>query len=1009
MYVQDVLQTLNNFWSSRGCLLWQPYHTEVGAGTSNPATFLRVLGPEPWWVAYTEPSTRPTDGRYGENPNRLQHYYQYQVILKPSPPNVQELFLESLEALGLDLKLHDFRFVEDNWQSPSLGAWGLGWEAWLDGMEVLQFTYFQECGGIKLDVRACELTYGIERIAMYLQGVENVYDLQWSPGGVTYRDIFHAQEVEYCKYNFEAADTTKLLQVFDIWEAEGLRLHELGLILPAYDHCLRLSHLFNLLDARGAFSVSERGRFLLRCRVLAEQCAKGFFAQREAMSFPMLRHPSPVTYEAIEQERPDTSAYNDTDTLLIEIGVEELPHRDIQTVQSQASDCVAKALQARGLTHGAIRTYVSPRRIALVIDEVPARQQDVTKEVRGPKRQAAQNDKGEWTMAAQRFAEGQGVNVDDIEFRSDGKAEYCFVQVHQKGKHLAKLLSEVLEDLVSGIHFGKTMGWENTTTVFSRPIRWLVALHGSTIVPACIRLRETSDTGAERLINSGRVTYGHRRLAAGPISISSVGDYLDALRKHYVLADHADRKVLLLNRVNELAKKEGLVPEQDEDLYEEIADLVEYPDPIVGTIPEDALGLPEDIIITPMKVHQRYIPLRNADGTLSRKFICVANGQFSNQGRDIIRTGNERVLNARLRDARYFWDADTQIPLKVFAEKLNTVMFHQKLGSVADKVARLRDLYFTLKQYVPEVDDRKMGEVLTLMKADLTTQMVFEFDSLEGVVGMIYARKEGIDDDVAEAIFEHRLPRRSGDALPEGNLGIVAGLLDRFDTLAGYFGIGQRVKGTSDPFGLRRNALALLSIIDASQLDIDLEVFVRAALANFGQTVHAPDNALQVILEFFSDRMAVMLRDQGYAYDQVAAALAVHAKVPVQLHRCLDAISKLDEPQLQDLAEQAKRMQRIVKEPAGSVDESLLDDNEKAINLIRTTGADKVRTFVERKEFDHACEEILSWIPVIATYFETVLVNDNDDRIRQNRHALVRDVLSAITIPADFTLIEKKT
>ncbi|MCC6488539.1 MAG: glycine--tRNA ligase subunit alpha, partial [Candidatus Hydrogenedentes bacterium] len=325
MYMQDVLQTLNNFWSSRGCLLWQPYHTEVGAGTSNPATFLRVLGPEPWWVAYTEPSARPTDGRYGENPNRLQHYYQYQVILKPSPPNVQELFLESLEALGLNLKLHDFRFVEDNWQSPSLGAWGLGWEAWLDGMEVLQFTYFQECGGIKLDVRACELTYGIERIAMYLQGVENVYDLQWAPNGVTYRDIFHAQEVEYCKYNFETADIARLLQVFDIWEGEGLRLLDLDLILPAYDHCLRMSHLFNVLDARGAFSVSERGRFLLRCRAVAERCAKGFLAQREAMGYPMLRHPSPVTYEVVPPESPETSSYQEIDTLLIEVGVEELP------------------------------------------------------------------------------------------------------------------------------------------------------------------------------------------------------------------------------------------------------------------------------------------------------------------------------------------------------------------------------------------------------------------------------------------------------------------------------------------------------------------------------------------------------------------------------------------------------------------------------------------------------------------------------------------------------------
>ncbi len=611
-------------------------------------------------------------------------------------------------------------------------------------------------------------------------------------------------------------------------------------------------------------------------------------------------------------------------------------------------------------------------------------------------------------MAAQRFAEGQGATVDDIEFRSDGKSEYCFVKVHQKGKHLAKLLGEVVEDVLAGIHFGKTMGWENTTTVFSRPIRWLLALHGSTVVPASVKLRDEGDTGAERVINSGRVTYGHRRLAAGPITIDSTGDYLDTLEKHYVLADHSDRKKMLVNRVHELAKSEKLVAEDDDDLYEEIADLVEYPDPIVGAIPEDALVLPEDIIITPMKVHQRYIPLRAADGSLSHKFICVANGQFSKEGRDIIRAGNERVLNARLRDARYFWDTDTQTPLKAFAEKLNTVMFHQKLGSVADKVTRLRDLYFTLKQFLPEVDDRKMGEVLTLMKADLTTQMVFEFDSLEGVVGMLYARKEGIDEDIARAIFEHRLPRRADDALPQCNLGTVAGILDRFDTLAGYFGIGQRVKGTSDPMGLRRNALALLSIIDANQLDIDLEVFVRAALANYGEIVHAPDKALQTILDFFSDRMAVMLRDHGYVYDQVAAALAVHGKRPVQLHRCLDAISKLEEHQLQDLAEQTKRMQRIVKDPADAVDESLLDDNEKALNLIRTDSADKVRTFIERKEFDKACEEILTWVPIIAAYFEAVLVNDQNDRVRQNRHALVRDVRDAITLTADFTQIEKK-
>ena len=270
-------------------MLIQPLDLEVGAGTFHPATFLRSIGPEPWNAAYVQPCRRPTDGRYGENPNRLQHYYQYQVILKPSPPDVQELYLQSLEALGLDLTKHDYRFVEDNWQSPSLGAWGLGWEAWLDGMEILQFTYFQECGGLKLDVRACELTYGIERIAMYLQGVESVYDLKWAPSGITYGDIFHAPEVEWCRYNFEAADTEKLLHIFDLWEAEGARLLELGLVMPAYDHCLRLSHLFNLLDARGAISVTERVTRILRVRALARKCAELWERQRFELGFPLIR------------------------------------------------------------------------------------------------------------------------------------------------------------------------------------------------------------------------------------------------------------------------------------------------------------------------------------------------------------------------------------------------------------------------------------------------------------------------------------------------------------------------------------------------------------------------------------------------------------------------------------------------------------------------------------------------------------------------------------------------
>ncbi len=289
---QDIIQQLNSYWARQGCVLLQPFDTEVGAGTFHPATFLRCLGPEPWSAAYVQPSRRPADGRYGNNPNRLQHYYQYQVVLKPNPDNIVELYFDSLRALGVDPLVHDLRLVEDNWESPTLGAWGLGWEVWLNGMEITQFTYFQQAGGLECRPVTGELTYGLERLAMYLQNVENVYDLIWTvgpDGPVTYGDVFHQNEVEQSTYNFEHANVPELLRWFDVCEAEALRLVELGLPLPAYDQVCKASHSFNLLDARRAISVTERQRYILRVRTLARAVAQSYYAQREKLGFPGLK------------------------------------------------------------------------------------------------------------------------------------------------------------------------------------------------------------------------------------------------------------------------------------------------------------------------------------------------------------------------------------------------------------------------------------------------------------------------------------------------------------------------------------------------------------------------------------------------------------------------------------------------------------------------------------------------------------------------------------------------
>jgi len=290
--LQELILSLHRYWADQGCVIHQPYDLEMGAGTFHPATFLRALGPEPWKAAYPQPCRRPTDGRYGDNPNRMQHYYQYQVVLKPSPDEIQSLYLKSLAHLGINPRQHDIRFVQDDWESPTLGAWGLGWEVRLDGMEITQFTYFQEVGGIELHPITVEITYGTERIAMYLQQVDNVYDLVWTET-ISYGEIHRQTEVQFSKYNFEEADVALLTGTFQAFESEAKRLLAKGLTLPAYDYCIKASHLFNLLDARGAISVTERTGYIARVRGLARQCAEGYMREREALGYPLLHHKAP--------------------------------------------------------------------------------------------------------------------------------------------------------------------------------------------------------------------------------------------------------------------------------------------------------------------------------------------------------------------------------------------------------------------------------------------------------------------------------------------------------------------------------------------------------------------------------------------------------------------------------------------------------------------------------------------------------------------------------------------
>ncbi|MBT5828817.1 MAG: glycine--tRNA ligase subunit alpha, partial [Candidatus Latescibacteria bacterium] len=548
---QDIIMRLERFWADRGCIIWQPYSEKVGAGTMNAATVLRVLGPEAWNVAYVEPSYRPDDGRFGENPNRMQMHTQYQVILKPDPGNPQELYLDSLEALGLDRKQHDIRFVEDNWESPALGAWGLGWEVWLDGMEITQFIYFQQAGGMPIDPVAVEITYGLERIAMYLQEVNEVWQLQWNDT-VTYGDILKKQEIEYCNYEFYWADVDRLKTMYEIFVAEAKSALDRELVIPAHDYVIRCSHTFNLLDTRGAIGVTERARFFAEMRDLSRQVAETFAQQREDEGHPLAVALPPV--EALENKADDLPIVDAAD-LLLEIGTEELPPADVVRALGQLEKAVPERLNDARLTFDSVKVSGTPRRLFVEVKNLLGSQPDETKQARGPAIRVAFDDDGNPTKALQGFCRGQGVDPADVEQRDD----YVWATVTTLGQKAQTVLSDLLPEMIGKLNFGKTMRWHSDGVAFPRPLRWLVALFGDQVIPFTYA-RATS----------GRISRGLRPDKSPEIELASASDYQAQMEKADILVDREKRRETIWTMVSEKASELGGVVKDDPDLLDEV-------------------------------------------------------------------------------------------------------------------------------------------------------------------------------------------------------------------------------------------------------------------------------------------------------------------------------------------------------------------------------------------------------------------------------------------------------
>ncbi|HEU4349599.1 MAG TPA: glycine--tRNA ligase subunit alpha, partial [Actinoplanes sp.] len=599
--MQDAMARLIAYWTGQGCLTVQPVNTEVGAGTLNPATFLRVLGPEPWRVVYVEPSVRPDDSRYGENPNRIQTHTQIQVILKPEPGNAQELYLGSLAALGIDVVTHDVRFVEDNWASPALGAWGLGWEVWLDGLEITQFTYFQQAGGINLDPVSVEITYGVERIMMALQDVRHFKDVIYSPG-ITYGEVFGQAEYEMSRYYLDDADIATNRQLLERYAGEAQRMIDAGLPVPAHTFVLKCSHTFNVLDARGAVSTAERAAEFARMRRLAGDVARLWIARRDELGHPLgiASPPPPAVAPGVPAERTEARM------LVFEIGTEELPPSEAVPARAQVRRLLAEELARTRLPHGGITVHATPRRLIAVVAGVGVREDDRVRTVRGPKLKAAHGP------ALDGFARSQGVAVDSLSRDEVG----VYVEKHEAGRPAPVVLAEVLARVVTGLRAAKNMRWNDPDLSFTRPIRWLLALWGDDVVPVAVST-----------LAAGRRTRVLRDAELPVVGVPSAETFMETISVHGIVADPEDRRDLIVTGAQDLVYPDGRVDLAGEaGLIEQITYLVEAPNPLLGTFDESYLALPEAVLATVMRKHQRYLPVRDADGALLPMFVAVANG-----------------------------------------------------------------------------------------------------------------------------------------------------------------------------------------------------------------------------------------------------------------------------------------------------------------------------------------------------------------------------------------------
>lgn len=688
---------------------------------------------------------------------------------------------------------------------------------------------------------------------------------------------------------------------------------------------------------------------------------------------------------------------------LLEIGVEELPARFVKTTLAQMEKYVSEKLNEKRIPFDEMKFYSTPRRLVLLIEGLPERQEDLEKEVKGPSKKIAFDEEGNPTKALEGFMKGQGVALEDISTKEHNNVEYIFANKIEKGRSVEEILKDSMPDMIKSISFPKSMKWGGKNLRFARPIRWLLSLFND-------RVLEFNLEG----IVAGNITRGHRFLGSSHIEIDNIDEYFTALKDNYVMVDRNERKEKIKYGCEKLAREKGGNLLFDEELLDEITNIVEYPTPMIGRIKEEYLNLPKEVLITPMKEHQRYFPVVDDKDRLLPYFITVRNG--NEEYLDIVVKGNEKVLGARLEDAKFFYYEDIKQPLENYVEDLKDIVFQEKLGTLYDKTMRVQKLAGKIGSYleVGEETKKNIERAGYLSKADLVTNMVGEFSELQGIMGREYAAESGENEITSLAIYEQYLPRFSNDELPTTTAGAILSIGDKLDTIAGIFAIGIQPTGSQDPYGLRRQALGIINIILDKKLNLSLE-----ELVDFALYIYVEENGLAFdyykvkdeILNFFDGRIKNMFIDMGIRYDVVEAILGTDIDDVFDLKLRADKLNLwLDKEGLSEVLSAFNRVKTLAeKAETDEVKRELLVEEEE-IKLYETFNSveEKVKDSLNCKEYDKALDYMVSLKGPIDQFFDNVMVMVEDEELKNNRLGLVKQISNTMLLICDLSKIMNK-